>query len=585
MKSAIEAKRDISNRRFLINKFEEAVEKFPRKPFVIFEDRVYTYEFMNEQANRVANIAAKWGLEVGECVAIMMENEPAFIWTLLGLQKLGIAVAFLNFHVKGQPLVHAIKACEAKALITGSDENIVHSVEEIKPELADIPIFVQGHDSCSNYESWDSLMLNALPIPVCPSLRQSVEMNTPLCYIFTSGTTGLPKPAIVKQEKAIVISRSFQILNFCPSDILYICIPLYHTVGGGMGLMGTIDQGATLVLRRKFSARHFFEDVRKYNVTVIQYIGELCRYLLSVPESPLDGVHKVRVAIGNGLRADIWEKFKHRYRIPNIYEFFGATEGVAGYINLNNRTGACGRYSPFLKMLDPFPKLLVKVDMDTGEVLRDRNGHCIPVKVGEPGLLVCAVPESYSDLQFYKGGREINEKKVLRNVVKEGDCYFNFGDMLVMDSDYFLYFKDRVGDTFRWKGENVATYEVSNVLTKLDAIQDANVYGVEIPGSEGRAGMAAIYLENNAVVTPQILRDIFHHVTENLPSYARPLFLRFPTEVAMTATLKQQKTQFRKEGFHPQDIDDPLFYYDEQNQTYSPLTVETYGQFLTKSRL
>ncbi|XP_053405494.1 long-chain fatty acid transport protein 5-like isoform X2 [Mercenaria mercenaria] len=302
-------------------------------------------------------------------------------------------------------------------------------------------------------------------------------------------------------------------------------------------------------------------------------------------QSNLDGKHKVRVAVGNGLRADIWETFKQRYNIPRICEFFAATEGTAGFINLSNRTGSCGRYSPLLYKLDVYKKLLVKADIDTGEVVRDKNGHCIPVKVGEPGLLLGAIPQVYKDHQFYKGGREMNEKKLVRNVLEEGDCYFNFGDMLSMDSDYFLYFKDRIGDTFRWRGENVATYEVSNVLAKLDVIHDANVYGVEIPGTEGRAGMAAIHLNNNMAISLKILKDIFEHATGNLPSYARPLFLRFPKEQAVTTTLKQQKTQLRKEGFHPQDIDDPLFYYDDQNKTYSPLTVETYGQFLTKSRL
>ncbi|XP_045156369.2 long-chain fatty acid transport protein 2-like isoform X2 [Mercenaria mercenaria] len=577
--------RDNEIGRYLINMFEEAVAKHPKKPFVIFEDRVYSYEFMNDQANKVANIAAKWGLKLGECVAIMIENEPSFIWTFLGLQKLGIAVAFINFHIRGQPLIHTIKACEAKALIIGPDDQIFQSVEEVRHDIGQIPIYAHGRDRGTGYESWDSLMFSTFPVPVCPSVRQGMGFSTPCCYIFTSGTTGLPKPAIITQAKGVGISKFFQLFDFMPSDILYTCTPLYHSAAGGLGLMNTLDQGSTMVLKRKFSAHQYFEDVRKHNVTVIQYIGELCRYLLTVPESPLDKTHKIRLAIGSGLRTDIWKQFEKRYNIPWVIEYFGTTEGTAALMNLENKFGACGRISPFLNRLDPTPKLLVKVDVDTGDVIRNKNGHCIQVKAGEPGLLLGGIPHHYGDMQFYKGGREINEKKLLRNVLKEGDCYFNFGDMLTMDSDYFVYFKDRLGDTFRWKGENVATYEVSNVLTKLDVIHDANVYGVEVPGSEGRAGMAAIHLENNAETSQKILKDIFLHAKENLPSYARPLFLRFPKEQAVTTTLKQQKTQLRKEGFHPQDIDDPLFYYDDQNKTYSPLTVETYGQFLTKSKL
>ncbi|XP_060577290.1 long-chain fatty acid transport protein 2-like isoform X2 [Ruditapes philippinarum] len=578
--------KDLEDGLYVIDIFERDVEKHPKKAFVIFEDRVYSYEFMNDQANKVANIAAKWGLKVGECVAIMIENEPSFIWTFLGLQKLGIAVAFINYNIKGQPLVHTIRACEAKVLIVGTADRIFHSVDEVWHNIANIPIFVHGGDRGDRYKSWDSLMTAALPVPVCRSVRQNIKTNIPSCYIFTSGTTGLPKPAIVTHLKSVGFTKFFQFFNFGPSDIVYTCTPLYHSAGFGLGLLNTIDQGATMVLKRKFSAHQYFDDVRKYNVTVIQYIGELCRYLLSVPENPLDGQHNVRVAVGNGLRADIWDQFKQRYNIPNICEFFAATEGTAGFINLNNRKGACGRYSPLMMYLDKTKKVFVKIDINSGEVLRDNNGRCIPVKVGEPGVLLSGIPEMLkNNLQFYKGNREMNEKKLVRDVLVEGDVYFNYGDLLAMDSDYFLYFKDRIGDTFRWKGENVATYEVSNVLTQLDIIHDANVYGVEIPGTEGRAGMAAIHLNGDTKITPSVLEKIFRHATENLPIYARPLFLRFPTEEAITTTHKQQKTQLRKEGFHPQDIDDPLFFYDVKRKTYSSLTVGNVDQLLTTSKL
>jgi len=578
---------DVETNRFLINMFEEAVSKHPDKPFVIFEDRVYTYKFMDEQANRTANIALQWGLQVGDCVGIMLENEPAFIWTFLGLQKLGIAVAFINFHIKGAPLIHVVKACEAKVLIIGNGSQIVQNVEEIRGELAGIPLYVMGPNLMlgEGYQPWDELMRTTLSVLVCRSLRDKMTMAHPCCYIFTSGTTGLPKPAIISNAKAVSISKFFQLISFTSSDILYTTTPLYHSAAGGLGLMNTLDTGATMILRRKFSSHHFFEDVRRHNVTVIQYIGELCRYLLQVPENPLDGKHKVRAAVGNGLRSDIWAKFKQRYNIPNIFEFFGATEGTTAFMNLSNRLGACGRYSPLLSKLDPTPKLLIKCDPDTGEAVRDSNGHCISVKIGEPGLLLGAVPLQFANLQFYKGGKEVNENKILRNVLKEGDVYFNFGDLLALDKDYFVYFKDRVGDTFRWKGENVATYEVSNILTQMECVHDANVYGVEIPGSEGRAGMVAIHLEDNVQLSPGVLQDIFHHCQESLPSYARPVFLRFPTEVAITTTMKQQKTNLRKEGFDPESISDPLFYYDQQRKTYSPLTVESYPEFIVKSKL
>ncbi|KAL4227803.1 hypothetical protein ACF0H5_013240 [Mactra antiquata] len=578
---------DNTTGRYLIEMFEENVAKHPKKPFVIFEDRVYTYDFMDAQANRVANIAASWNLKFNSCVAIMIENEPSFIWTFLGLQKLGIAVAFINFHIKGAPLVHTLKACEAEALILGSQDAIFEHVNEIKQDIGDIPVYVQGNRQCMGpgYQLWDEIMSATYPVNVCKSMRAGMNGTSTCCFIFTSGTTGLPKPAIISQSKAIGICKFMMLVQISPDDIVYTSTPLYHSAAGGLGLMCVIDQGATMVLARKFSANRYFEDVRKHKCTVIQYIGELCRYVLSVPESPLDSKHNVRCAVGNGLRPDIWMEFKTRFNIPHIYEFFGATEGTIAAVNLSNRVGACGRFSPILNRLDPTKRLLVKVDVDTGEPYRNKMGHCVPVDFNEPGLLLGGIPENYKNLQFYKGGKEVNEKKLLRDVLQKGDCYFNFGDLLMIDKDYFLYFKDRVGDTFRWKGENVATYEVSNVLSKLDIIHDANVYGVQIPGSEGRAGMAAVHLENNQEITPKVLQDIYRHCEDSLPSYARPVFLRFPKEQAITVTYKQQKTHLRKEGFDPTKIEDPLYYYDKAGKTYSPLTVDNYGQFLTTSKL
>ncbi|KAL3865943.1 hypothetical protein ACJMK2_043287 [Sinanodonta woodiana] len=590
LKTALKAKRHIvtntKNGKYLIDMFEEDVQKYPAKPFIVFEDRVYTYEFMDQQANRVASVASQWKLKVGETVAIMITNEPAFIWTFLGLQKLGIAAAFINFNIRMKPLVHSIKVCGAKILIVGQGDEILQAVEDIRSDLKDLPIIVQGASLLSQgYTRFDELMKQTVPAGVCKGVRTNVTPLTPCCYIFTSGTTGLPKPCIISQSKAIGFSGFLLLVNYTDKDILYTPLPLYHSAGGAVGLMGTIGSGGTMVLRGKFSARHFWEDCRKYNVTIAQYIGELCRYLLAVPESPEDGKHCIRVMVGNGLRQDIWERFQSRFKVPNICEFFGATEGTTSIMNVSNRVGSCGRLSPFINLVDPVKKYVVKFDATDGEPVRDRYGRCIIVKPGETGLLLTTIPPEYLEVGFYKGSKDINEKKIIRNVFKDGDAFFSYGDLIMIDNDYFAYFKDRLGDTFRWKGENVSTYEVADIMTGLDFIHDVNVYGVEIPGADGRAGMAAVHLTDGTPVSNDVLKMIFNHCMKNLPIYAQPVFLRFPKDQSLTLTFKQRKVELVNEGYNPNIFTDPLFFRDDVNKTYSPLTKENYSQFISKSKL
>ncbi|KAL3866995.1 hypothetical protein ACJMK2_044236 [Sinanodonta woodiana] len=577
----------IANGKMIIDVFEEDVTRTPRKPFIIFEERIYTYELVNEQANRVASLASQWRLTVGDTVAIMIINEPAFIWTYLGLQKLGITVAFINYNIKKAALIHSLKSCDAKVFILGKDDEIFNAVDEIREEISEIPVYVQGSDTkhSGDYQHWDELLLAALPTQVSKSAREGVHFGTTNCYIFTSGTTGLPKPVIVSQRKAFRFAELLLLSGFRQSDVVYTTSPLYHSMAGGVGIMGTITTGATMVLRRHFSARSFWEDVRKYDITYIQYVGEMLRYLVALPQHPLDGVHKVKVVMGNGLRQDIWEVFQTRFRVPKICELFGATEATTCTMNLSNRVGACGRISPILNMFDPTKKYIIQVDPITGDPVRDKDGHCKQVKRGGSGLIITDIPQALHDFKFYKGDMDINMKKVLRNVFVDGDAYFNFGDLVRLDKDYFIYFKDRLGDTYRWKGENVSTQEVANVLSGLDFIQDANVYGVHVPGTEGRAGMAALHLHENVKISDTMLEQIHKHCSDNLPSYAQPIFLRFPKEMKITGTFKQRKVEFINEGYDPSLIADPLYYRDDSRKTYLPLTHESYAYIPIKSKL
>ncbi|KAH9520445.1 hypothetical protein Btru_060803 [Bulinus truncatus] len=578
---------DMTSQPLLIDTFEKRASENPKKPFIIYEGNVYTFEMIDQLACKVANIAKSWGLGQRDCVAIMIQNEPSFIWTFLGLQKLGITVALINFNLRLQPLIHSIRSTEPKYLIVGSGDILLEAVCDILEYIENIKVYVQGLGSLpapSGLNSFDALLLKTLPASVHGVIRKDISLKDTCCYIFTSGTTGNPKPAIISHERTLMISSYLQVVDLSNTDVLYIVLPLYHSTGGGIGLYGAIATGATIVLRKKFSASHFWSDCCQYNVTIIQYIGELFRYLLSQQQTKYETMHKVRVAFGNGLRKDIWEKVVKRFKIPNIIEFFAATEGVGSLLNVSGVPGAIGRLSPLLNKIDGNIKALVKFDFATAQPIRDKNGFCIKVSFGEPGLFIAQVPKTLIEngtLTVYRSSKEDNEKKIVRDAFVKGDLWFNFGDVFIMDKDYFIYFNDRIGDTFRWKGENVSTVELSNVLTTVPFIEDANVYGIKIPGHDGRAGMVAITTSHGTLLGEKELKELHDHVCDQLPAYARPLFLRHIKEAFLTGTFKQRKVELMNEGFDLSKIKDRLYYLDREKSTYSMLTSNDLSKFLT----
>jgi solute carrier family 27 fatty acid transporter 6 len=273
-----------------------------------------------------------------------------------------------------------------------------------------------------------------------------------------------------------------------------------------------------------------------------------------------------------------------RFKIPLIAEFFGSTEGVTLLLNVSNVPGAIGRLSPLINKLDADPKVLVKFDYATAEPIRDKNGRCIKVAIGEPGLFLAKVPDNLvvdGKFSVYRSSSEANEKKLVRNAFQDGDIYFNYGDVFSLDKDYFVYFQDRIGDTFRWKGENVSTTELANIISSLEFIEDANVYGVKIPGSEGRAGMTALTLMTGQKLGPKELKELYDHVCQELPTYARPLFVRLLDQAVITGTFKQQKVALADEGYDLVKVKDPLYFLDTENGTYSSLTTKDLAKFLT----
>uniref|UniRef100_A0A8D0HQD9 long-chain-fatty-acid--CoA ligase n=1 Tax=Sphenodon punctatus TaxID=8508 RepID=A0A8D0HQD9_SPHPU len=560
----------------VLDRFVKLAERQPNKPFILYEGDVYTYRDVDRRSNRVAQVFLKQGvLKKGDTVALLMSNEPDFIHLWFGLAKLGCVVAFLNFNIRARSLLHSIQSCEPKLLIVGAD--MLGTLEEILPSLQeDIQVWVMTKDPTLPGVITILDKLEAAsedPVPV--KLRSVNSLKSSVLYIFTSGTTGLPKAAVISHMQVLKGAAGLWAFGATPADVVYITLPLYHSAASLLGIGGCIELGATCVLRKKFSASQFWSDCKKYNVTTIQYIGELCRYLCKQPVKEGEKDHKVRLAVGNGVRSDVWREFLDRFGDIKMCEFYGATEGNICFMNHTGKIGSVGRSNFFYKLFFPFD--LIKYDFQKEEPIRNEHGWCESVKKGDAGLLISKV-NSKNPFFGYAGNKKHTEKKLLSDVFKKGDLYFNTGDLMVQDQENFLYFWDRTGDTFRWKGENVATTEVSDIIGMLDFIQEANVYGVPVPGHEGKVGMASVILKPNKSLDFQ---RIYEQVVTYLPSYACPLFLRFQETMELTGTFKQQKFQLVREGFDPSVISDPLYYLDHSKKTYVLLTKEYHGQILS----
>ncbi|XP_026195034.1 long-chain fatty acid transport protein 6 [Anabas testudineus] len=542
----------------------------PDKPFIIFERQTLSYRDVDRRSNRFANAFRTEGsLKEGDVVAQLMCNEPDFICVWLGLCKLGCEVAFVNVNIKSRSLLHSFHSCGAKTLVVGAD--LVHLVKEVLPDLKKDNMAVWVVDHTSPSEDFTSL-LDKVEHMSGETLFElpKVDIMSNFLFIFTSGTTGLSKAARIGHLKAIMSMAFFQMCGATSDDIIYITLPLYHMSASLLGLGGCIHLGATCVLKKKFSASQFWKDCVEHNVSVVQYIGELCRYLVNHPVVPEEKAHSVWLAAGSGLRSDVWKDFVRRFGSIKIREGYGLTEASIGFLNYTDEVGPIGRASYFNKLSMPFE--LLRYDPQTYKPIRTDLGRCIRAQKGEAGLLVAPLT-AMNQFLGYAGDIVQSEKKLLRDVFKTGDIYFNTGDLLLHDHRNFLYFRDRVGDTFRWKGENVSTTEVSEVLGLLDFIQEATVYGVTIPGHEGRAGMAAVVLKQDHKLNGT---ELYNHLVKALPAYAWPRFLRVQTYLHVTETFKQQKMKLVQEGFNLDLIQDPVYFLDIFQKNYVLLTGSLY---------
>lgn len=556
--------------------FLEQVRRHPYKLACIEVETDYRVTFyeLNNKANRYANYFDRKGYEKGDVVAIYMENCIEFFALWLGLSKIGVISAFVNSNLKLEPLGYSINAAGCKGIITSSalfptlQQAISHGVVNVDNK----ELFVSD-DVVSDATSLSSEIKT---IDAIEPVHRDVHFQDVLCYVYTSGTTGNPKPAVIKHFRyyfmAMGASRSFKLTR---DDIIYITMPMYHSAAGIMGIGSVIICGTTVVIRKKFSASKFWKDCVKYNCTASQYIGEICRYLLAQKPCDEEKQHHVRLMWGNGLRAEIWNEFVTRFGIQQIGELYGSTEGNSNIVNIDNHVGSCGFFPIYPYLSNLYPVRLIKVDQETGEPIRDVNGLCIPCRPGEIGEMVGVIKSKDLLLKFegYVSSSD-TEKKIYRNVFQHDDKVFASGDILYWDRLGYLYFKDRRGDTFRWKGENVSTTEVEGILQPIMSVVDATVYGVEVGRNEGKAGMAAIVLCDDVDVK-KFLDEIAKKLRDNLPSYAIPLFIRLCKEVDKTATFKLKKMDLQRQGF---DIElckeDPVYYWNSAIMGYTLLNAE-----------
>lgn len=560
-----------SRRRSVVTVLDKHVEKQPDNPLVLFEDRTITFREFAAQVNRYARLFLSLGVEKGATVALFMENRPEYLMIHAGLLKAGLVPALVNTHIAGDVLAHALNVAEPQAVILGYE--LAEPFEKVEKRLGTVPedmIFVEmedADDACP--EGMRDLAAEAGAFSgrrpencFCPSSSDILE------YIYTSGTTGKPKATVVRHGRWIqlALATGGAAMKVIPGDVIYCCLPLYHNSGINIAWAISLYYGIPLALSRKFSASGFWQDIRRYNANLMIYIGELCRYLDNRPENDDDGDNPLQYILGNGMRAEYWERFRRRFGIKKIIEVYGATEGVGGMMNTGGVPGMIGR----LRIKGVPIGTVVRCDAETGDIIRNEKGFAEKCLPGETGMFLPRI-DKRSPFAGYKKNRRATDEKIMTDVLKRGDRYFVSGDLVMLHDKEYVSFVDRLGDTFRWKGENVSTNEVSDVISGFAGINDCNVYGVAVPHAEGRAGMASLAVSGAASLDWKAFSEF---VCDSLPVYARPFFIRIQDRPEITGSFKQKKSGLQKEGFHPETVKDPLYFLNPETWRYESLTAE-----------
>ncbi len=552
------------------DRLEERARDSAERPFIIFEDREITYAQANQMADRIAHAARDAGFSRGDVIALLMENRPEFVLVWLGLAKAGIIAALINTSATGPVLAHALQQVEAKAIIVGSE--CLDALATLDPPLS-IPAWEmtepgQARQGGDGVRDFNAMLAAAAATPAPAAWRSGIVAADPLYLIYTSGTTGLPKAARMSHLRFLNSGEMMGgIMAFDRNDVFYCVLPLYHGAGGMVVPSAALAFGIPFVLRRKFSRSKFWDDVRRHKITAMYYIGEIIRFLLASPAQPDERAHTLRKMAGAGLKPNIWREFVERFGIESVIEGLGSTEANYGITNVDNVIGSVGRI--------PFPEYsnirVVLWDTENGRHQRDAEGRLVLAQAGEVGELIAEVLDNDGVAGFFEGytSPQATEAKLMRDVFRPGDCWVKSGDLVRFDEDGYFYFHDRTGDTFRWKSENVSTQEVETILSAFPGLDMINIYGVRVPGTEGRAGMAAVTMTPGVPFDPHAF---YAFAQKRLATYAIPVFIRLSNAADMTTTFKLKKVALQRQGYNPQRCQEPVFIADHAAQTYVELS-------------
>ncbi len=557
--------------RILSTVIEERAGQLGDAPALLSDRECMTYGQLSQRINQYARWALDLGIGHGEVVGLLMTNRPEYLAIWLGISSVGGVVSLLNVNLTGSSLAHCIHVVSPKHLIVASEfaGQLVAALPAVSPPPT---VWIHGNEP----SSWPRLDLEIEAKSgeaLSEHEKRPPAIEDKALYIYTSGTTGLPKAANISHARVMQWGHWFAgMMGAQAADRMYNCLPMYHSVGGVQVPGAILVAGGTVILREKFSASQFWNDIVRWDCTLFQYIGELCRYLLHAPPSASETAHRIRMACGNGLAPEVWDGFKNRFSIPQIFEFYASTEGGVSLFNIQGRRGAIGHIPGYLT--HRFSPALVVFDVEKGEPMRDAQGFCIRCAPNEAGEAIGKGSDDPSNIgSRFEGytNTEASERKILRNVFELGDVWIRTGDLMRKDEQGYFYFVDRIGDTFRWKGENVATCEVAEAICAFPGVKHANVYGVTVPATEGRAGMATLVTEDELD-----LAEFRRHLIDRLPPYARPLFLRIRKNMDLTGTFKYSKTDLVRQGFNPASSDDAVYFNDLELGSFMRLDQQLY---------
>ncbi len=560
---------------------ERIVDTCPDNLAFIDGDRSWNYSEVDAYANRVANWALGHGLKRGDTVCFFARNRLEYVGIWFGLSKIGVVPALINYQLRAAALAHCVTISHGKLVIVDCEfmdawrSAKKHLPDNLQESLLVFGAFNMGKKVRKAGGVWDFDAELAEHVTTRPdaNVRKGMTAGDQFMKMFTSGTTGLPKAAKMTHTRGQFYMRGFVVPSDAgPTDRMMMVLPMYHATGGLCGVGMALMVGGAVIVRPKFSASSFWDEAVRFKATLFMYVGERCRFLLSAPAGPNDRAHSIRLIVGNGLRPEVWPEFVERFNIPAVFEFYGATEGNISLFNFTGKVGAVGRIPGYMRKKTNGD--IIRFDVETNTHIRGKDGFCQRTSDGETGELIGEIRTGEARFR-YEGyeDKEASAKKILHDVFAKGDAWFRTGDLLWRDKDGYFYFVDRIGDTFRWKAENVSTNEVAAAITEFGGVQQANVYGVPIKGYDGKAGMAALVAD-----TDLDLDGLYRHLKDALQPSARPVFLRISNETDTTGTFKYKKTDLVKQGFDPAKVSGPVYMAHPEKDAYVRVTASVLGK-------